>query len=78
MVGFVAMVSMIVAPYGSVALIRACPHRWGQLEIGEVPNKGEEPVIDDVERSELGGLLALFRLPVRAFLILVLVALLFG
>ena len=52
-------------------LVRACPHGWGPLEIGEVPNEGEEPVIGDVERSELGGLLALFRLPVRALLTLV-------
>ena len=50
----------------------------GPLEIGEVPNEGKEPVIGDVERSELGGLLALFRLLVRAFLTLVLTALLFG
>ena len=59
-------------------LVRAYPHRWGPLEIGEVPNKGEEPVIEDVERSELGRLLALFRLPVKVLLTLVLAALLFG
>ena len=68
---------MIVTPQGSVALVRACPPRWGPLEIGEVPNEGEEPVIGDVERSELGGLLALLRLPIKALLTLVLAALLF-
>ena len=59
-------------------LVRACPHRWGPLEIGEVPNEGEQPVIGDVERSELGGLLAFFRLLVKELLTLVLAALLFG
>ena len=78
MVGFVAMVSMIIAPQGSIALVQAYPHRWGPLEIGKVSNEGKEPVIGDVERSELRGLLALFRLPVRALLTLVLIALLFG
>ena len=80
MVGLVAMVPMIIAPKGSITLVRARPHGRGSLEIGEVPNKGEESVIGDVERSELGGggLLALFRLPVKALLTLVLAALLFG
>ena len=59
-------------------LVRASPHRRGPLEIGEVPNKGEGPVIGDVERSELGGILALFILPVRALLTLVLATLMFG
>ena len=59
-------------------LVGACPHKWGLLEIGEVPNEGKELVIGDVERSELVGLLALFRLLVRALLTLVLTALLFG
>ena len=55
MVGLVAMVPMIIAPKGSITLVRARPHGRGSLEIGEVPNKGEEPVIGDVEISELGG-----------------------
>ena len=59
-------------------LVRVCPHRWGALEIGAVPNEGEEPVIGNVERSELGGLLPLFGLPVRELLTLVLTALWFG
>ena len=61
MVGFVAMVLMIIAPQGSIALVWTCPHRWGPLEIGEVSDEGKELVIGDVERSELGGLLALFQ-----------------
>ena len=77
MVGFMAMVSMIITPYGSFELVWTRPHRWGPLEIGEVPNESQEPVIGDVERSELGGLLPLFGLPVRALLTLVLAALLF-
>ena len=39
-VGFMAMVPMIITPQGSVALVRGHPHRWGPLEIGEVPDKG--------------------------------------
>ena len=40
--------------------------------------KGRKPVIGDVERSELEGLLALFKLPVRALLTFVLTTLMFG
>ena len=36
-------------------LVRTCPHWLGPFEAGEVPDKGQEPVIGDVESSELGG-----------------------
>ena len=36
-------------------LVRTYPNRWGPLEVGEVPDDGQEPVIGDVESSELGG-----------------------
>ena len=52
------------------------------FEIGEVPNDGQEPVIGDVESSELGGggggFFLLLRLPVGALLALALAAFLFG
>ena len=38
---------------------------------------GQEPVIGDVESSELGGIFHLLRLPVRGFLALALTAFLF-
>ena len=78
MVGFVAMVSMIITPQGSVALVRACPYRWGLLEIGEVPNEGKEQSYAMLRGVNWGGLLTFFRLPVRALLTLVLIALMFG
>ena len=78
MVGLVAMVSMIIAPQGSVALVRACPHRWGLLEVGEVLDNGQESVIGDVESSELGRIFHLLGLPVGALLALPLIAFLFG
>ena len=54
-IGLVAMVPVIIASQGSVALVRTCSHRWGPFEVGEVLDDGQEPVIGDVESSELGG-----------------------
>ena len=50
-----AMVPVIIASQGSVALVRTCSHRWGPFEVGEVPDDGQEPVIGNVESSELEG-----------------------
>ena len=54
-IGLVAMVPVIIASQGSIGLIRTYSHKWGPFEVGEVPNDGQEPVIGDVESSELGG-----------------------
>ena len=78
MIGLVAMVPVIVASQGSVALIQTYPHRWGPLEVGEVPDDRQEPVICNVESSELGGIFLLFRLPLGALMSLDLTALLIG
>ena len=59
-------------------LVRTCPHWWGPFEVGEVPDEGQEPVIGDVESSELGGIFLLLGLPVMALLVLTLVTFLFG
>ena len=40
MVGLVAMVPVIIASQGPVALVRTYPHRWGPFEVGEVPDDG--------------------------------------
>ena len=50
------------------------------LEVGEVPDDGQEMVIGDVESNELGGgggIFPLLRLPVGALLAFALVAFLF-
>ena len=54
-IGLVAMVLVIIASQGSVALVQTCSYRWGPFEVGEVPDDGQETVIGDVESSELGG-----------------------
>ena len=77
MIGLVAMVPVIIASQGSVELVWICPHRWGPFEVGEVPDDGQEPVIGDVESSELGGIFPLLGLPVEALLAFALAAFLF-
>ena len=72
------MVPVIIASQGSVALVRTCSHKWGPFKVGEVPDDGQEPVIGDVESSELGGIFHLLGLPVEALLAFSLVAFLFG
>ena len=78
MIGLVAMVPVIIASQGSVALVRSCSHRWGPFEVGEVLNDGQEQVIGDVESSELRGIFSLLRLSVGTLLALTLAAFLFG
>ena len=78
MIGLVAMVPVIIASQGSVALVRTCPHRWGPFEVGEVPDDGQEPVIGDVESSEPGGIFSLLGLPVGALLAFAFATFLFG
>ena len=77
-IGLVAMVPVIIASQGSVALVRTYSHRWGPFEVGEVSDDGQEPVIGDVESSELGGIFPLLRLPIGALLTFALAAFLFG
>ena len=67
MIGLMAMVPVITASQGSVALVWTYPHRWGPFEVGEVPDDGQEPVIGDVESSELGGDLSSSRIARRGF-----------
>ena len=66
-------------------LVRTCPHWWGVFEVG-VPDEGQEPVIGNVESSELrrggggggGVVFLLLGFPVGALLALALVAFMLG
>ena len=49
-----AMVPVIVTPQRPVALVRTCPHGQGPFELGVIPDQGEQPVVGDVKRGELG------------------------
>ena len=73
-----AMVPVIIAPQGSVVMVRSCPHWWGPFEVGEIADEGQEPVICDVESSELGGIFLLLGLPAWELLALALTVFLFG
>ena len=52
MIGFMAMVPMVVASQGPIALVRTDPHWWGPFKVGEVPDEGQKSIIGDVESSE--------------------------
>ena len=54
-IGFMAMIPMVVASQGPIALVEASPHWWGPFKVREVPDEGQKSIIDDVESSELGG-----------------------
>ena len=69
LIGLVAMVPVIIAPQGSVTLVRSCSHWQGPLEVGEIADEGQEPVIGDVESSELGGIFLLLGIPVWELLV---------
>ena len=71
------MVPVIIAPQRSVALVRSCPHWRGPLEAEEIADEGQEPVIGDVESSELGGIFLLLGMPVWELLALSLTTFLF-
>ena len=54
-IGFMAMILMVVASQGPIALVRTDPHWWGPFKVGEVPDEVQKLIIGDVESSELGG-----------------------
>ena len=78
LISLVAMVPVIIAPHESIALVWSCPHWRGPFEVREIANEGQEPVICDVERSELGRIFLLLGTPVWELLALALTAFLFG
>ena len=77
MICFMAVVSVVVTPQRPIALVRICPHRWGPFKIRVVPDEGEQPVIGDVEGSELGRFPFLFWLFLGALLTFALTSFLF-
>ena len=74
MIGFMAVVPMVVTPQGPITLVRTGSHWWGPFKVGEVSNEGQESIIGDVKSSELGGIFLLLGLPIGALLVLALVA----
>ena len=48
------VVLVIVTPQRPVALVRTCPHGRGPFELGVIPDEGEQSVVGDVKRDELG------------------------
>ena len=81
LIGFMAMIPMVVASQGPIALVQAGPHWWGPFKVGEVPEEGQKSIIGDVESNELGGgggVFFLLELPIGAFLVLALVTFLLG
>ena len=60
MICFMVVVSMIVTPQQPVALVWICPHGWGPFKLGVIPDEGEQPVVGDVKRGELGRIPFLF------------------
>ena len=81
LIGLIAMVSVIITPQGSVALVWSCPHWRGPFEVGEIADEGQEPIICTVESNELGvggGIFLLLGLPVWELLALALTTFLFG
>ena len=60
MICFMVVVSVIVTPLRPIALVRTCPHGWGLFKLGVIPDEGEQPVIGDVKRGELGRIPFLF------------------
>ena len=55
MICFMAVVPMIITPQRPVALVRICPHGWGPFKLGVISDKGEQSIVGDVRRGELGG-----------------------
>ena len=60
MICFMVVVFVIVTPQRPVALVRICPHGWGPFKLGVISDEGEQPVIGDVKRGELGMIPFLF------------------
>ena len=77
MICFMVVVSMVVAPHRSIALVRIRPHRRGPFKIEVVSNDGKQPVIGDVEGGELGRFPFLFRMFLGGPLTLALTSFLF-
>ena len=71
------MVPMIVTPQRPVVLVRICPHGRGPFELGVIPNEGEQPIVGDVKRGELGKIPFIFKLFSGTLLALALASFLF-
>ena len=70
LIGLVAMVPVIITPQRSVALVRSSPHWRGPLDAGEIADEGQEPIIGNVESSEMGESFFFSKCPSRSFWLL--------
>ena len=77
MICFMVVVPVIVTHQQTIALVRIYPHEWGPFEHGVIPDEGEQPVVGDVKRGELGGISFLLWLFLGALLALILTSFLF-
>ena len=55
MIYFMVVVLVMFTPQRPVALVRIFLHRWGPFKLGVIPDEGEQPIVGDVKRGELGG-----------------------
>ena len=56
------MIPVIIASHGRVSLRGICLYWRGPFEIEQVANEGQQPLISDIQRSELRGFSLLLRL----------------
>ena len=45
----------VIVTQRPVAFVRICLHGWGPFKLGVIPDEGEQLVVGDVKRGELGG-----------------------
>ena len=55
MICFMVVVLVMFTPQRPIALVRIFLHGWGPFKLGVIPDEGEQPVVGDVKRGELGG-----------------------
>ena len=55
------MILVIITSHGWVSLRGVCLDWRGPFEIGQVANEGQQPLIGDIQKSELRGLPLLLR-----------------
>ena len=72
-----AVVFVIVTPQRTVALVWTCLHGRGPFELRVISDEGEQSVVGDVKRGELGRIPFLFLFFLGELLALALVPFLF-
>ena len=78
LIHFMAIIPVIVTSQCSVTLVRTYPHGRRPFELMVIPDEGEQPVVRDVKRGELGRIPFSFGLLLGALFALALASFLFG